>query len=176
MTSPHPSDPRLSDEDARLLDYAGLSAGERYAAFVEALARTGRFWVAESGEYLLTLFDQDGAELLPAWPSAATARASLAEAPGLGGYAPVARELAAWRERAISMDQAGVQLGVFPNAAMQCAASTAAALLAHVDAVIADGDESGDGERVDRAGDDAGPDLDAARQALAQKFAKPREQ
>ena len=34
----------------------------------------GRFWVAESGEYLLTLFDGDGQELLPAWPSAATSR------------------------------------------------------------------------------------------------------
>lgn len=169
------SDPQFEQE---LLDYQALSAAERYAALVDAVARDGRFWVAESGEYLLTLFDADGQELLPAWPSAATARAALAQAPKLAGYAPAARELAAWRERAAAaMGEAGVGIGAFPDTAMQCAVVAPAQWLEHLDAVIAD-DDGGEAQAgATQTSDEDAPaalDLAQAQRALAQKFAKPR--
>lgn len=170
MTASIPdSDPQFEQE---LLDYQDLSASERYAAFVDALARERRFWVAESDDYLLTLFDADDRELLPAWPSAATARAALAQAPTLAGYVPAVRELAAWRERAAAaIEQAGVGIGAFPDTRMQCVVIAPAQLLEHVDAVIAD--EAG-AASPDSDADAAGLDLAQAQRALAQKFAKPR--
>lgn len=167
------TDPQLEQE---LLDDQGLSAAERYAAFLAAVADSGRFWVAESGEYLLTLFDSDEQELLPAWPSAATARAALAQTPTLAGYAPALRELAAWRERAAAaMGEAGVGVGVFPDTGMQCAVVAPAQLLEHLDAVIAD--DAGGATLAGEAGDDGAPaplDLAQAQRALTQKFAKPK--
>jgi hypothetical protein len=155
--------------EQELLDYAPLSGPERYAAFVAAVAHTGRLWVAESGEFVLTLFDDDGQELLPVWPSTGTARAALAAAPKLKGYAPVLRELDAWRSQAApALTEAGLGVGVFPNTTMQCAVVTPAELLGHVDAVIAD-----DGEPLDEDGD-GGLDLERAQRELAQKFAKPK--
>lgn len=170
--APHADAARLEQE---LLEAQALSAAERYAAFLAAVADGGRFWVAESGEYLLTLFDGDGQELLPAWPSAATANAALAQAraqsPKLAGYAPAPRELPAWRERAAAaMGEAGVGVGVFPDAAMQCAVVAPAQLLEHLDAVVADADAAQDAAEPAAAG----LDLAQARHALAQKFAKPR--
>ncbi|MBX9401211.1 DUF2750 domain-containing protein [Lysobacter sp. BMK333-48F3] len=159
----------------RLLDYLELSAPERYAAWLDAVAREGRLWVAVSGDYVLTLFDEDGQELLPVWPSAETAQASLASAAKLRDYAPASRELAAWRERAVpALDQDGLLVGVFPNAQRQCAAVAPAQVLAHLDALLAD--QAGDGE-ADEAGDSAaeGIDLEQARRALAQKFAQPKD-
>jgi len=158
----------------RLLDYLELSAPERYAAWLDAVAREGRLWVAVSGEYVLTLFDDEGQELLPVWPSAETARASLAPAPNLQDYAPAPRELAAWRERAVpALAEAGVLVGVFPNAQRQCAAVEPAQVLAHLDELLAD-PAGGDGAEPteDTAAD--GIDLEQARLALAQKFAKPK--
>ncbi|ATE70051.1 DUF2750 domain-containing protein [Lysobacter capsici] len=167
---------RLAEQ--QLLEYVQLSGAERYAAFLESVARTGKFWVAVSGEFVLTLFDEDGQELLPAWPSAATARASLVRAPQLQAYAPAERELSAWRDRAAaSMREAGVVVGVFPNERMHSAAVDVAQLLAHLDDVLADEGEL-DGEDDDAAaepGPDAGLDLERAQRELAQKFAKPRE-
>ncbi|QWP77841.1 DUF2750 domain-containing protein [Lysobacter sp. K5869] len=168
MTDPH--------WEQELLDDQALSSPERYAAFVAAVAREGRFWVAESGDYLLTLFDEDGQELLPAWPSAATARAALAQAPKLAGYAPAMRELATWRERAAAaMSADGVGVGVFPDTGMQCAVVAPAQLLEHLDAVIADdaGGVALPGESDDDDGAPAKLDLAQAQRALAQKFAKP---
>lgn len=165
-------DPQSEQE---LLDYQALSAPERYAALVDAVAREGRFWVAESGDYLLTLFDADGQELLPAWPSAATARAALAQAPRLAGYAPAVRELAAWRAHAAAaMAEAGVGIGAFPDTAMQCAAVAPAQWLEHLDAVIAD--DGGAPAEADAPATDTAAKLDLAQaqRALAQKFAKPR--
>ncbi|MGO1070877.1 DUF2750 domain-containing protein [Lysobacter sp. CA199] len=158
-----------SERDAgqELLDYLQLSGPERYAAFLAEVSAGGRLWVAESGEYVLTLFDDQRNELLPVWPSADTARAALAQAPHLKGYAPVVRELAAWRERAApALSEAGVSVGVFPDAAMQCAVVAPSELLAHLDALLAD---DGDGE--DETSREL--DLEQARRALAQKFAKP---
>ncbi|MGH8081809.1 MAG: DUF2750 domain-containing protein [Lysobacter sp.] len=167
-----------ADPGQELLDYLQLSGPERYAAFLDAVSREGRLWVAESGEYVLTLFDEERNELLPVWPSADTARASLAQAPHLKGYVPVARELASWRERAApALEQAGVSVGVFPNATMQCAVVAASQVLAHLDALLADdGLDSGDNEDSD--GSEASPqlDLEQAQRALAQKFAKPRQE
>ncbi|SDX84160.1 DUF2750 domain-containing protein [Lysobacter enzymogenes] len=169
MSDPHTDPAQLEQE---LLDDQGLSAAERYAAFLAAVADSGRFWVAESGEYLLTLFDGEEQELLPAWPSAATARAALTQAPTLAGYAPAPRELAVWRERAAAaMGEAGVGVGVFPDTAMQCAVVAPAQLLEHLDALIADaGAAPGESE-----GASTGLDLAQAQRALAQKFAKPKE-
>lgn len=173
---------RLAEQ--QLLDYVQLSGAERYAAFLESVARTGKFWVAVSGEFVLTLFDEDDQELLPAWPSAATARASLVRAPQLQAYAPAERELSAWRDRAAaSMIEAGVAVGVFPNDRMHSAAVDVAQLLAHLDDVLADeGEFDGEDEAEDtdddaaaEPGSDAGLDLERAQRELAQKFAKPRE-
>ncbi|QQQ01569.1 DUF2750 domain-containing protein [Lysobacter enzymogenes] len=187
MSDPHAPHADASGLEQELLEDQALSAAERYAAFLAAVADSGRFWVAESGEYLLTLFDGDGQELLPAWPSAATARAALAQAraqsPNLAGYAPAARELSAWRERAAAaMDEAGVGVGAFPDLAMQCAVVAPAQLLEHLDALIAesDADAATDADETDGdAGDDsagapAALDLAQAQRALAQKFAKPK--
>lgn len=166
-----PAEPTRAQIEQELLDDQTLPAAERYAAFVAAVAADGRFWVAESGEYLLTLFDADGQELLPAWPSAATARAALAQAPKLAGYAPAVRELATWRERAAAaMDEAGVGVGVFPDLAMQCAVVSSAQLLEHLDAVIAD--DAGASTAAEPTPDKL--DLAQAQRALAQKFAKPK--
>lgn len=181
---------RLAEQ--QLLDYAQLSGAERYAAFLESVARTGRFWVAVSGEFVLTLFDEDGQELLPVWPSAATARASLVRAPQLQAYAPAERELARWREQALaSLVEAGVALSVFPNERMQSATVAAAELMEHLDAVLADPDALDDAPGDDDAGRDAagddgaapahaagtedGLDLRRAQRELARKFARPRE-
>ncbi|MEI2457188.1 MULTISPECIES: DUF2750 domain-containing protein [Lysobacter] len=169
MHDPDESDPQ------RLLDYQELSAPERYAAWLDAVAREGRLWVAVSGEYVLTLFDDDGQELLPVWPSAETARASLAPAANLKDYAPASHELAAWRERAVpALEQDGLLVGVFPNAQRQCAVIEPAQVLAHLDALLVDG-AVGDG--ADKSGDtaDSGIDLEQARRALAQKFAQPKD-
>lgn len=175
MSDPQPPHADAARLEQELLEDQALSAAERYAAFLAAVADSGRFWVAESGEYLLTLFDGDGQELLPAWPSAATAHAALAQAraqsPNLAGYAPAPRELAAWRERAAAaMDEAGVGVGTFPDLAMQCAVVAPAQLLEHLDAVIADAGAAAD-ESADAA---PALDLAQAQRALAQKFAKPK--
>jgi len=154
--------------EQELLDYAQLSGPERYAAFVAAIAGTGQLWIAESGEFVLTLFDADGQELLPVWPSTGTARAALAAAPNLKGYAPVLRELEAWRAKAApALTEAGLGVGVFPNTTMQCAVVTPAELLGHIDAVLADESEQEDDG-------DGGLDLERAQRELAQKFAKPK--
>lgn len=185
MSDPHAPHADAAGLEQELLEDQALSAAERYAAFLAAVADSGRFWVAESGEYLLTLFDGDGQELLPAWPSAATARAALAQAraqsPNLAGYAPAPRELAAWRERAAAaMDEAGVGIGAFPDLAMQCAVVAPAQWLEHLDAVIADAGAATDADDpAGAAGDDpagapAALDLAQAQRALAQKFAKPK--
>ncbi|MEH6418405.1 DUF2750 domain-containing protein [Pseudomonas sp. CGJS7] len=166
--------PQDYEAEQRLMEYAELSGAERYAAFLESVARTGRFWVAVAGEFVLTLFDEDGQELLPAWPSAATARAALARAPQLHEYAPAPRELAQWREHAATaMSQAKVGVGVFPNAQMQSAVVETSQLLAHLDEVLAE-DGSLDGEDTD--GDEAeGLDLERAQRELMRKFAKPKD-
>lgn len=168
---------RLAEQ--QLLEYVQLSGAERYAAFLESAARTGRFWVAVSGEYVLTLFDEDEQELLPAWPSAATARASLARAPQLHAYAPAERELSVWREQAaVAMAEAGVVVGVFPNEAMQSVAVEPGLLLTHIDEVIAEDsaldedDEISDGDDA-RTDAEPGLDLQRAQRELARKFAKP---
>jgi hypothetical protein len=163
---------RLAEQ--QLLEYVQLSSPERYAAFLESVARTGRFWIAMSGEFVLTLFDEDGQELLPAWPSAATARASLAQAPQLREYAPAERELGAWREHtAAALTQAKVAVGVFPSDRMQSVTVDAGLLLSHIDEVIAEDaalDDDTVGDEADRSG---GLDLERAQRELMQKFAKP---
>lgn len=178
---------RLAEQE--LLDYLPLSGAERYAAFLASVARTGKFWVAMSGEFVLTLFDEDDQELLPVWPSAATARASLVRAPQLQAYAPAERELQRWREHAVaSLVEARVALSVFPNERMQSVAVAATELLEHLDAVLADDDALDEGALEDgepgddattaqtsKAAGDAGLDLQRAQRELAQKFAKPRE-
>ena len=158
----------------RLLDYLELSAPERYAAWLDAVAREGRLWIAVSGDYVLTLFDEDGQELLPVWPAAETAQASLASAAKLRDYAPASRELAVWRERAVpALDQDGLLVGVFPNAQRQCAAVAPAQALAHLDALLAGVADGDDADPADPADAD-GIDLEQARRALAQKFAQPK--
>lgn len=160
------NDPTHDDES--LLDYLPLSGPERYAAFVAAVSRAGRLWIAQSGEYVLTLFDEERNELLPVWPDADTARAALAQAAHLSGYAPAERALAGWRERAApALSADGIGVGVFPNAAMQCAVVTPTQLLAHIDAVVAD-ETATPGEAAAE-----GLDLQQAQRELARKFGKP---
>lgn len=107
--------------DERVANAAELPASARFRVFVEVVAATEELWIVESEDYVLTLDDEQERELLPVWPTEASARAGIDESEWEEGFRPARRTWQQWVEQTTpNLISAKVLVGVFPNGQRGC--------------------------------------------------------